>query len=379
MSNRDRRQCPVGALLRLSGLAAFAVAGLAHATFVAPPVAPPPIVATPTQTCPDGAIIYVTDQCKPIPGVSQPGTTGATLTGAITSIGGTIGGVLGTAFSGSAQTASAGVTRSAFGGQTGAAAASGAPRWNAWAAYSNVDTGYSFQPLQSGGRVGIALAGIDYAFGDVIAGVAVSDERSRIDTSYNGGRIAGNGNSVSPYLGWQINRNWLLDATVGFGSTRLDSSDNSVAGGTTGSNKVERTMATLGVSYNQSFARWLLTARAGLLSVENRFSAFTFSNGTTVPGSTVTTGQARLGLQAAYNAGNVVPFVGLTYIYDYQHPAQGTVGGQTPANDRDAWQVRVGVNLRSAGALYGGIALSSDRGRSQVKNDQILFNVGLRF
>ena len=74
-----------------------------------------------------------------------------------------------------------------------------------------------------------------------------------------------------------------------------------------------------------------------------------------------------------------MPFVGVTYIYDIERANQGVFAGQNAANDRDAWQVRAGLNFRSSGALYGGIVLSSDLGRSQVKNDQILVNVGLRF
>ena len=74
-----------------------------------------------------------------------------------------------------------------------------------------------------------------------------------------------------------------------------------------------------------------------------------------------------------------MPFVGLTYIYDIERATQGAVGGQTAANDRDGWQVRAGLNIRSAGALYGGLVLSSEVGRSQVKNDQILVNLGVRF
>ena len=91
------------------------------------------------------------------------------------------------------------------------------------------------------------------------------------------------------------------------------------------------------------------------------------------------TTQARLGGQAAYNMGNLVPFLGVTYINDIQRPNQGPVGGQSAANDRDGWQLRAGINIRSSGALYGGVQVASEVGRSQVKNDQILFNLGIRF
>lgn len=345
-------------------------------------IAPPP----PTKTCPDGVTILASANCKPIPGVGQPGATNATLSGAATSLGATIGGVVGGAFGGGGGgTADAGgVTRVGLGGKagglTGQAAAGGAPRWNLWAAYSYVDVGYTFQPLQSGGYSNLVLGGIDYMFGNnLIAGVAVTDERTRVDTAYNGGKISGDGNTVAPYLGWRINRDWTLDASLGFGETKLSTTDNSIPGGITGSNKVDRTMGTLGLAYNQAKGRWLLTGKGSLLAVENRFSAFTLSNNTFVNGSTVRTTQARLGGQAAYNAGNIVPFVGLTYIYDLEHASQGAIGGQSAANDRDGWQVRAGLNIRSAGALYGGIVLSSEVGRSQVKNDQLLVNIGVRF
>ncbi len=332
------------------------------------------------KTCPDGAVIYAYQDCKPLPGVSQPGATEATLTGAVTSIGATIGNVVVGAFGGGAPAANAGIQRTALSGATGQAAAAGGSRWNAWAALSQVNVGYSFQPLQSGGNATLVLGGIDYTIGDnVVLGLALTDERTRISTSFNGGNISGNGNTVAPYLGWRINNAWLFDASLGFGDTKLTSTDNSIAGGITGSNKAKRTMATMGLSYNHVMGRWILTGKGSLLNVENKFSAFTFSNGTFVSGSTTNTTQARLGGQAAYNAGNVVPFVGLVYINDLQRPNQAAVAGQTAANDRDAWQVRAGLNFRSSGALYAGIVLSSDVGRLQVKNDQIMVNVGLRF
>ena len=339
-------------------------------------------IPTPTYKCADGAVVFAAEECKPIPGVSQPGATNATLSGAVSTIGSTISGVVGGAFGsgGGTSAAAAGVTRTALGGQTGQAAAAGAPRWNLWAAYSYVDVGYTFQPLQSGGHANLVLGGVDYMFSNnLIAGVAVTDERTRIDTAFNGGKISGNGNTVAPYLGWRINREWTLDASLGFGDTKLSSTDNSVAGGITGSNKVSRSMGTLGLAYNMAMGQWLLTGKGSLLAVENRFSSFTLSNNTFVNGSTVRTTQARLGGQAAYNAGNIVPFVGLTYIYDLERTEQGAIGGQSAANDRDGWQIRAGLNIRSAGALYGGIVLSSEVGRSQVKNDQLLVNIGVRF
>ena len=340
-------------------------------------------------TCSDGSMIIFPAVCpvkKNDPAVTQPGVTNNTVSSTVIDLGNAIGGALSGAFgggTGGTQTSgnSRGITRIALSpGETGAAAAAGRPRWNVWGAFTQVAVGYSFQPLQSGGKVNVAVGGVDYTVDDnLILGVAVTDERTRVDLNFNGGKIIANGNTVAPYLGWRITPNWLMDATIGFGSTSLSSLDNSVAGGITGNNKDKRTLASAGLAYNHVMGQWLLTAKGGLSTSEDKFSSFTLSNNTFVPGLTSRTTQARLGGQAAYNMGNLVPFFGVTYINDIQRPNQGPVGGQSAANDRDGWQLRAGINIRSSGALYGGVQVSSEVGRSQVKNDQILLNIGMRF
>ena len=55
------------------------------------------------------------------------------------------------------------------------------------------------------------------------------------------------------------------------------------------------------------------------------------------------------------DGGDPFGFKRLTYIRDVQSPTQPVTGGLTPANDRDAWQVAVGVNFYSRGPLSGGV------------------------
>lgn len=340
-------------------------------------------------TCPDGSPAVSSSACpkKSDPAASQPGITNNTVSGTVVDLGSSIGSAISGAFGGSGfgggttnTTSAGGIQRAALpSGETGVAAAAGKPRWNVWGALARASVGYSFQPLQSGGTVNVALGGLDYTFGDnLIIGVAVSDERTRVSTPFNGGSLSANGNTIAPYLGWRITPNWQMDATVGFGSTSLNSVDNS-AGSVTGSNKDKRTMASVGLAYNQITGKWLLTGRGGLSSSADKFSSYTLSNNTFVAGSTSRTLQLRASGQAMYNAGAVLPFVGLTYINDLQRPNQAPVGGQSAANDRDGWQVRLGLNIPTKGALYGSVAISTEVGRSQVKNNQIMANLGFRF
>ena len=80
-----------------------------------------------------------------------------------------------------------------------------------------------------------------------------------------------------------------------------------------------------------------------------------------------------------YNGGVFLPYAGVYYFNDVQRASQGAVGGSTPANDRDGFQLQLGIQFAPKGKVYGGVLVSSDVGRSQVKNDMILGNIGIRF
>jgi hypothetical protein len=304
--------------------------------------------------------------------------TRALITNSNLSQAGTISGVISGAVSGRAAP---GFPRSALmsDGETGLAGSANA-RWNVWGGYGYSRVGYTFQPLRSGGSVDTFLGGVDYTFmPNLIAGVALSSDRSRIGTTFNNGNLDINGYSVAPYLAWAINRNWVLDASIGFGRGNISQSDRGAAVAITGNNKTDRSFGALSLSYGKRMARWDLTAKASYLFAEDRFSAYTQSNAVAVPGSTVRVGQIRLGGMAAYDAGMFQPFIGLYYATDTQRPTSLAAGGVRPANDRDSIFVQVGANLVTRGPWSAGMSFQSETNRSQVKNDQWLLNVGYRF
>ena len=262
---------------------------------------------------------------------------------------------------------------------TGSAAASGGNRWNLWAAASYTRVGTSFQPLQTSGNVGVLSAGLDYRVSDkMVVGAALAVDRTRIGLNYlAGGNLAGDGLTLAPYLAYAFNRSWALDATVGYGRSDYDIS----GGGVTGSFRGTRTFGNVGLNYSQQLAgsRWQVTGRGALTTVSSRSGSFTASNNVFASGTSSDLTQLRLGGQVAYAAGQVTPYFGLTYVYDVRRPGSVTVGGQTSSGDRDSWIPAIGLRFSSGGAVYGGLQFSTERGRSEVKNDQLLFNLGVRF
>lgn len=263
--------------------------------------------------------------------------------------------------------------------ETGMAASAGGSRWTAWGSVAQTNLGYSFQPLRSSGHNDVILGGLDYTLAnDVILGVAASIERTRITTSFNSGHLSSDGYSISPYIAIPINRSWIVDASLGWGRSTLDSTDNT--GPTvTGKATDKRFSGSLSATYVTEIGNWQLQGKGSYLFGEDHFGQTTLSSGGTNPSAKSSLGQIRVGGLASYDAGGFSPFVAVYYISDAGSSHQAPVGGQNAANDDDAWQVQVGVNLYSRGPLSGGVTYSTETGRSQIKNDMIMGNISYRF
>ncbi len=345
----------------ISAVILISFAGVAVAGLPPPPPPPPPVSPTIADSQPNNNPGLATNLLS---------VSGLGLAGNISDAAGNF------ALGGGGQSAGLDVKRYALSGSTGAAAAPGAKLWNVWGAFSRSNIGYDYAPLQSSGSVNVYLAGVDYTFANnVVFGVAAAVDRTDVDLNFSAGKLNGRGVTVSPYVGVAINNKFALDATLGYGQTNVDT----VAGGVTGSTRSDRNMGSLGLTYREVIGAWTLTSRSALLKVRDKLGAYTLSNGTFVPDGTVNVTQIRLIAQAAYTSGPFTPYISLSYINDIQRLDQAPVGGIAAANDRDAWTPAIGVRFKADNSLYGSIQYSTERGRSEVKNNQLLVTVGIRF
>jgi hypothetical protein len=216
--------------------------------------------------------------------------------------------------------------------------------------------------LKASGHANVALGGVDYTLAnDVILGVATTIERSR--TNSFGTRIEGDGYSFAPYVAIPLNANWLLDASLGFGNTDVDS----ITGAFVASAKDRRTFESLSLTYGTEMGKWQLQSKASYLGSKDKFN--------TTPSTTSKLNQVRFGGQATYDAGNVLPFFAVTFIRDVTTPP-AIVGS---ANDRDAIQLQAGVNIYSSGPLSGGFSYSHEANRKEIKNNVLVANLSYRF
>ncbi len=267
-------------------------------------------------------------------------------------------------------------TLASFPNESGLAASAAGSRWNAWGGLAHSSVGVSFQPLRSSGYSDVLMAGLDYTLaGDVVFGVAATAEKTGIKTDFNTGGVKADGFSIAPYLAIPLNRSWLLDTSLGLGRTSVESN----LGANQGSAADKRMFGALSLSHTAEFGRWQLQGKGSLLSATNRMGVTTLSGGGSQAATTTRVNQIRLGGQATYDAGSVLPFAALYYINDVDSTRQASVDGQNPANDRDAWQIQLGANLYSKGPFSGGVSYSTEFGRSQIRNEYLMGNFSYRF
>lgn len=272
-------------------------------------------------------------------------------------------------------------------GTRGSAAGATVGKFNVWGNLGETDAKqkYAALPGYSNGfsrnDMGIlnTVLGIDYSFSPTVAaGLAVGLDRGdgsggNSDPGFAKNDLSSKGYVISPYLGWQINRDFSLDASAGFGAGEIRMFT---------TNKVEsdRWYAAANLNYSRWAGNLQLSGRASLLHGVERYGDIKVSgvsqSGT---GARNTIDQARLMAQAGYWMNGVMPFAGLAYVSDLDRKTTQFGAPSNPIG-RDAWEWRLGANFYSLDAgVTGGLYYAREEGRSNQKSDSIVANVNIRF
>jgi hypothetical protein len=236
----------------------------------------------------------------------------------------------------------------------GMAAGSSAERWNAWGSLAANNNEYRNLGLD----VTTTVVGGDYLAAPTLAvGVSAAYDRSTgslFNTTFTG-------YTVAPYLGWQINKDWVLDATMGWGE-----GDASFGAATV---KPDRFFYGTNLSYTTWSGNWQFSGKGSYLYGEEKYN-------TTLVNAKNKIDEVRLGGQAAYWMNGIMPYISAAYISDNQRSV--TTGSDDLG--KSAWLWSVGANFISLkNNLTGGIAYSSESGRSNSKRDSVMLNINYRF
>ncbi|MBT5107129.1 MAG: autotransporter outer membrane beta-barrel domain-containing protein [Rhodospirillaceae bacterium] len=295
------------------------------------------------------------------------GTSGA--------IGAALGGIS-TSSSGSANSFAQGpATRFFEGGNRGSSAGAKEKKMGVWilGAYSdiendNVNTAFD-------GDIVNVVGGVDYRFTNkIIGGVAVSFEKTDLDTTFNLGTFEQDGVGVMPYVAFILNKNISADLNVGYTDLDIDTTRTSAGAISTASYSGDRTTAGANLNFNKAVKKWSLGASVGFLYIKEETDAFTESNGTAVAANEISIGQGRASGRLGYNMGKVQPYVNVRYENEFWAPSDATINGTLVETDTSGFVITGGLDFTLSDKVSGGVAFSS----YQERDDLDLYSISGR-
>jgi len=265
----------------------------------------------------------------------------------------------------------------------GMAAGGTVGKWNLWGNLANNNNRQNYLADNGGtsnsdSDVLTATIGADYLIspGFVIGLSGAFDKGDTTGTNTLSPDVNQNdtdGWTLAPYLGWQINRNWAFDASLGWGGGKMKSNFNTEADN-------DRWFAAANLNYERWMGNWQFAGKGSLLhGVEDYDNMKVAGASTAGTAAENTIDQLRLGVQVGYWMNGFLPYAQLGYTTDLTRKTTQASAPSDPIGD-DAWYWALGANFFSLpGKINGGIAYRQEEGRNNQKNWNLMLNVGFRF
>lgn len=261
----------------------------------------------------------------------------------------------------------------------GLAAGSTPARWNIWGNIDQTNSDFSYTAPNLAKQRGdndilTSVIGIDYSISPtIVLGVSAA-----FDNGDGWGRNGANaknktdtdGYMIAPYVGFQLGKNWALDASVGFGE-----GDFSATGGVKAD--IDRWFAAANLTYSRWVGNWQFNGKASYLygneeTSDVKVNGVKFAN----TASENTLGRLRIGAQASYWMNGFMPYAGLGYTSNVHRDSDV---GSDPLG-RDTFVATIGLNFFSlANKLTGGIYYEEELDRSRSDNHVVSANINYRF
>lgn len=261
----------------------------------------------------------------------------------------------------------------------GLAAGSTPARWNVWGNVDQTNSDFSYTAPNLAKQRGdndilTSVIGIDYSLTpSMVLGISAAFDNGE-GSGRNGANAKNNtdtdGYMIAPYIGYQLGKNWALDASVGFGEA-----DFSATGGVKAD--IDRWFAAANLSYSRWVGNWQFNGKAGYL-YGNEETSNVKVNGVTFANTAAenTLGRLRVSAQASYWMNGFMPYAGLGYTSNVQRDSDV---GSDPLG-RDTFVATLGINFFSlANKLTGGIYYEEELDRSHSDNHVISANINFRF
>jgi hypothetical protein len=273
-----------------------------------------------------------------------------------------------------------GASKSASLPQSGMAAGSTPEKWNAWVSAAQNDTRQNYtqgtNAISSSTDIRNVVIGGDYMVTSAVAwGASLAIDSGDNSGTTNGGAALtsdSQGYSLAPYVGWQINQDWTLDASAGLGRGKLTATNSET--------KSRRLFVGGNLNFNRWAGDWQYTGKLGLMHAEEKSDDIR-NAGAAIANTATTNKMNRLqaGAQIGYwTSGGAMPYAAVTLLSDSRSTTNN--GGASDPIGKTAAQWALGVNFFSLNSgVTGGVSYMAESSRSNQKNNALMGNLNFRF
>ena len=220
---------------------------------------------------------------------------------------------------------------------TGLSAGDEPQAFGVWANGSGTVSKDTTESSEFDSTLGMGILGFDYMVTpDIVAGLAIGGEKTRVDTKYNNGRLDTSGFTLSPYFAVLINDYCSFNITGGY--SWLNSDQNKLDGAITSSMDSNRWFGSANVYGYYYLGKLNFTGIFSYTYSQEHIDEYTESDSNTIDSLKAKLGTVGLGVELGYQITDLSEiYSGIEYNYD-------TTFNEVPdiSYDRDAFTIGVG-------------------------------------
>ena len=252
--------------------------------------------------------------------------------------------------------------------------------WGIWGSYTHSRFDDDFTGTAFDSDADTWLFGADFAITEnVILGASIGYDTTDVSTLFNAGQQAVDTFTVAPYMGvylsdyLDVESDVSMNVAIGYSMVDIDSSaPGAGAARVTSSTDSDRFFYTVNVNAGRQIGDFYGSLTSGIVYSRSDTDGFVDSTGVTFAETDSKFGRFTIGGDVSYLIGGFEPFASAAYRYDFSSedivlPA----GSVQPDNDKDDFDVGLGVRYYGDGALSGSVTYTRTFGRSNVDQDSI--------
>lgn len=209
-----------------------------------------------------------------------------------------------------------------------------------------------------GGNTYLGALGADVKVDDdIVVGLAVTGEDTKLNTDFNLGHLKTTGWGVGPYAAVSFLDNFYIDALVN--RAWLHNTGDRSNGAVTFNYDSKRWIASSNLGARVYDGPLMINPYIGYLYVTQKDDSYT-ETGTgagTGGGQRVSIAQGRLGAKLGYTIDQFTPYVGARWEHNFVQPNLnfGALAGGSPSNSREAGYFQVGFNADVDSGVSAGL------------------------